>query len=338
MQNLFEDLKQLLAQDERLVTEDGELLKNLIIELGLKLDADLLRLLLSHERIRQHFFAEVDGVLVFDKDKFLQFVNNKQFLPDSYTAFKNKIGLSDDGGDTYLSRHRDVALVWPYKDCVLEGGQTEEDAKRNEIFWNTTLAPDDIDRLLDPKVLTGFQRIDSEGEHQVTEIANTDNLLIKGNNLLVLHSLLPRFRGQVQLVYIDPPFNTDSDAFQYNDSFSQSTWFTFLKNRLEVARELMAEDASIFVHIDQDNKHPVKMILDEIFGRENFRNEIILPGRAAKNLQQQFTSIKRLQVRHDTLFWYTKNPETGFDQYWIEKYDVGNCGPTAVLGADLWRW
>jgi len=103
--------------------------------------------------------------MVFDKEKFLQFVSNKAFLPDSYTAFKNKIGLTGDGGTTYLSRHRDVVLAWPYKDCVLEGGQTEEDAKRDEVFWNETLAPDDIDRLLDPKVLTNFRRIDADGEH-----------------------------------------------------------------------------------------------------------------------------------------------------------------------------
>jgi adenine-specific DNA-methyltransferase len=324
MQNLFEDLKQLLAQDQRLTTADGKLLKNLIVELGLKLDTDLLRLLLSHDRIRQHFFAQVDGVLVFDKEKFLQFVSNKQFLPDSYTAFKNKIGLSDDGGQSYLSRRRDVVLVWPYKDCVLEGGQTEEEAKRDEIFWNTTLAPDDVDRLLDPKVLTNFRRVDAEGKHPVTGLKPADNLIIKGNNLLALHSLVRRFGRKVKLVYIDPPFNTDNDSFQYNDSFSQSTWLTFLKNRLEIARELMAKDGSIFVHIDQDNKHLLKMIMDEIFGRENFRNEIILPGRAVKNLQQQFTSIKRLQVRHDTLFWYTKSPETSIKPYWIEKYDVGN--------------
>lgn len=324
MQSLLEDLKHLLTNDERLVSKDGELLKNLIVELGLKLDPDLLRLLLSHDRIKQHFFVEVHGVLIFDRDKFLHFVNNKEFLPDSYTAFRNKIGLSDDGGETYLSRRREVTLAWPYKDCVLEGGQTQDDAKRDEIFWNTTLAPDDIDRLLDPKVLTGWRRYDAEGEHPVTDLRPDDNLILKGNNLLALHSLVRRFGGKVKLIYIDPPFNTDEDSFRYNDSFSQSTWLTFLKNRLEIARALMAKDGSVFVHIDHDNKHPLKMILDEILGKENFRNEIILPGRAVKNLQQQFDSIKRLQVRHDTLFWYTKSPDTSIEPYWIEKHDVGN--------------
>lgn len=324
MPSLFDELQALLAHDERFVSEQGDLLKNLVVELGLKLDADLISLLLSGDRVRDHFFAEVDGVLVFDKVKFLQFVSNKEFLPDSYTAFKNKIGLSDDGGETYLSRRREVELVWPYKDCVLEGGQTKEDLKRDEVFWNTTLAPDQIDRLLDPKVLTGFCRIDAHGRSPVKHLNEADNFLVKGNNLLALHSLARRFTGKVNLIYIDPPFNTDNDSFRYNDSFSQSSWLTFLKTRLEIARQLMARDGSIFFHIDQDNKHSVKMLLDEIFGRENFRNEIILPGRAVKNLQQQFDRIKRLQVRHDTLFWYTKSPETSVEQYWVEKYDKGN--------------
>lgn len=269
MQNLLSELKELLKKDERLIVED-QLLKNKVIELALKLDENLIRLLLSHARLRQHFFTEVDSVQVFDKDKFIQFVSNKDFLPDSYTAFKNKIGLTDDGGATYLSRHRDVVLAWPYKDCVLEGGQTEEDAKRDEVFWNETLAPDDIDRLLDPKVLTNCRRIDANGEHPVKEIADTDNLIMKGNNLLALHSLLPRFRGRVKLIYIDPPYNTGNDSFGYNDRFNHSTWLTFMRNRLEVARDLLRVDGALFMSCDDNEQAYLKVLCDEVFGRENF--------------------------------------------------------------------
>ncbi|MDO9348545.1 MAG: site-specific DNA-methyltransferase, partial [Anaerolineales bacterium] len=125
MTTIFDELKTLLQQDARL-TVSGELLKNQILELALKLDKDLLRLLLSQERIKTHFFTDVDGVLVFDREKFTRFVNNKQFLPDSYTTFKNKIGLTTEDG-RYLSESKDVVLSWPYKDCVLEGGQDKED-------------------------------------------------------------------------------------------------------------------------------------------------------------------------------------------------------------------
>jgi adenine-specific DNA-methyltransferase len=156
MENLLDNLKSLLQKDERLVSE-GELLKNKIIELALKLDKDLIKLLLSDEKMKEVFFVEVDGTLIFDKDKFVKFISNKQFLPDSYTAFKNKIGLIDEKGE-FISEKKEVVLSWPYKDCVLEGGMTKEDQKRDEVFWNEILAPDEISRLLDPKVFTNAKR------------------------------------------------------------------------------------------------------------------------------------------------------------------------------------
>ncbi len=154
MPSIFDEVKEVLSRDARLVV-DGDLLKNQITELALKLDKDLLKLLLKNKRVKEHFFTDVDSVLVFDKEKFTRFVNNKEFLPDSYTTFKNKIGLTVS--DNYLSENKEVVLSWPYKDAVLEGGQTKEDAKRDEIFWNEILAPDDIDRLLAPKVLTNWK-------------------------------------------------------------------------------------------------------------------------------------------------------------------------------------
>lgn len=280
MQNLLNQLMNLLIKDERLISQDGKLLKNRAVELGLKLDSGLLQLLKSDGRIREHFFVEVDDVLVFDKDKFVRFVNNKEFLPDSYTAYKNKIGLSDDGGETYLSHRRGVTLVWPYKDCVLEGGQTKEDLKRDEIFWNTTLAPDDIDRLLDPKVITNWQKIDEKGVHKVAELDLRENLIIKGNNLLALHSLLPCFEGRVKLIYIDPPYNTTSDEFRYNDSFTHSTWLTFMKNRLEVAKALLQPSGAIFIQISDIGVSRLRLLLDEIFGFDNFINKITVKTRS----------------------------------------------------------
>ncbi|MEE8390975.1 MAG: site-specific DNA-methyltransferase, partial [Anaerolineae bacterium] len=303
MQNLLDDLKELFQQDDRLMVENS-LLKSRIIELALKLDGDLIKLLLSHPRLRQHFFVEVAGVVVFDKEKFLQFVSNKAFLPDSYTAFSNKIGLTDDGGRTYLSRHGDVVLAWPYKDCVLEGGQTKEDAKRDEVFWNMTLAPDDIDRLLDPKVLTNFRRIDAGGEHTATEIADSDNLIIKGNNLLALHSLLPRFRGRVKLIYIDPPYNTGSDSFGYNDHFNHSTWLTFMRNRLEAARELLRKDGVIWISIDDNEVHYLKVLADEIFGSSNFMTFFYIQVRYANKTLVEDMDYQKLI---ETILVYRKS-------------------------------
>jgi adenine-specific DNA-methyltransferase len=321
MKNLLDELKGLLSSDDRLVSE-GKLMKNKIIELVFSLDPQLLKLLLSDVSIKKHFFTFVGDIVVFDKIKFQKFVSNKQFLPDSYTAYKNKIGLMS--GETYIKERNDVVLVWAYKDCVLEGGQGEAEQVRKETFWNETISPEEIDRLLAPKVLVQWHACDGNGMAAATKIEQDSNLLIKGNNLIALHSLLKTKRERVKLIFIDPPFNTDNDSFQYNDSFTQSTWLTFLKNRLEVAKQLMSDDGSIFVHIDHDNNHPVKMLMDEIFGVENFRNEIVLPGRASKNLQKQFDSIKKFQVRHDILFWYSKNPNMSIKPYWVPKHDLGN--------------
>lgn len=225
-------------------------------------------MLLGHPSIRQHFFVDVDGVLVFDKTRFQQFVSNKRFLPDSYTSYKNKIGLMV--GDEYLTDKKDVVLAWPYKDCVLEGGQDKEDAKRDEIFWNETLAPDQIDRLLSPKVLCNFKRYDKDGEHEVKNISTADNLIIKGNNLLALHTLKKAYAGKVKLIYIDPPYNTGSDSFLYNDKFTHSTWLTFMANRLEVARELLGNSGIIFIQCDDNEQAHLKVLCDEIFGQDNF--------------------------------------------------------------------
>ena len=274
MQNLFHDLEQLLETNEALIDGSGHLIKNAVIDRATRLDADFLQTLLSSDPIRAHFFADFRGTLVFDKVKFAEFVSNKAFLPDSYTAFRNRIGLTDGQG-RYLKDSRDVVLAWPYKDCVLEGGMTKEDAKRDELFWNTTLAPDDITRLFEPKALTGFERWDADAvaagkPKPVGTIGADDNLLIKGNNLLALHSLKARYAGQVKLIYIDPPYNTGGDGFKYNDRFNHAAWLTFMRNRLEVARQLLRPDGAIFINLDDGEVHYCKVLMDEIFGRDRF--------------------------------------------------------------------
>lgn len=234
-----QELEQLLAQNDTFMVE-GVLNKNKLTELARQYNPELLNLLMSDEKISNHFFSKLEtGVLVFKKDVFLQFLNNKEFLPDSFTAYKTKIGLAT--GNKYISENQEVVLNFPYKDCILEGGQTRDDAKRQEIFFNETLAPTEINRLLDDKVLTNFKRYDKDGEHNVEEIKDTDNLIIKGNNLIVLHSLKKRFAGKVKLIYIDPPYNTGSDGFNYNDTFNHSTWLTFMRNRFEISKELLSE-------------------------------------------------------------------------------------------------
>ena len=289
-----QELERLLLQKEEFLVE-GALNKNKLAELARQYDSMLLNLLMSEPTISNHFFSTLEeGILIFKKDNFLQFLNNKEFLPDSFTAYKTKIGLATSD-NRYLSENNEVVLNFPYKDCVLEGGQTKDDAKRQEIFFNETLAPTEINRLLDDKVLTNFKRFDPQVDVAWLEIKDTDNLLIKGNNLIALHSLKKRFAGKIKLIYIDPPYNTGSDSFGYNDSFNHSTWLTFMKNRLEVARELLSKEGAIYVSIDDKEQAYLRVLMDEIFGKENFLTQFNFQVRYAdKSIATETMSFKPL--------------------------------------------
>lgn len=338
MENLLHNLKILLQKDERLVSE-GELFKNKIIELALKLDNDLIKLLLSDEKMKDVFFVNVGKTLIFDKDKFIRFVSNKQFLPDSYTAFKNKIGLTL--GDDYLNEKKEVVLSWPYKDCILEGGMTKEDQRRDEIFWNEILAPDEISRLFDPKVFTNAKRIDKKGEHKLDKFRTDengdikDNIIVKGNNLLALHSLKKRFTGKVKLIYIDPPYNREKETF-YNDSFKHSTWLTFMKNRLEVARDLLKEDGAIIVSCDDNEQAYLKVLMDEVFKE---RSNFLVGG--VVNRPSEIASDFKIS-KHEYFIIYSKDFKRfslgGKEKFTISRGTVGNKDqtmPTIVFPAGL---
>ncbi|BDB09802.1 DNA methyltransferase [Streptococcus toyakuensis] len=312
-----QELEQVLAKNPKFLV-DGVLNKNKLAELARQYSPELLNQLMSNETIANHFFSKLqDGVLVFKKDIFLQFLNNKEFLPDSFTAYKTKIGLGMPDRN-YLSETKEVVLNFPYKDCVLEGGQTKDDVKRQEVFFNETLAPAEINRLLDEKVLSNFKRYDKDGEHAVEELKDTDNLIIKGNNLLTLHSLKKRFAGKVKLIYIDVPYyfrKNIGDAFQYNSNFKMSTWLVFLKNRLEIAKELLSDKGSIWIHTGEDGMHYLKVLSDSIFGQDKFIGTLPRKTRDGKS---------------DVPFNFSQD----FD--WILVYTKGNEGD-AIVGREVER-
>jgi len=287
--------------------------KQLELELYKEDRSQIVEKLLSVSELKTHFFYEASGYIVFDAQKLMDFIRQKEVFASSYTKYKNKITLM--AGEKSIAKELGaVVLNFPFKECVLEGGMSSEDKKRSEIFYNQTLAPEEITRLFEPKVLTNFTRIIAKTDSNpppefycpggsqsqlfgdagrgsnntlnnikdkavisfptppkfASKLANlpslkgrviqphnsidsstlpenkilgegysaqqfnhqTDNLLIKGNNLLALYSLLPKYRGKVKLIYIDPPYNTGSDGFKYNDAFNHSTWLVFMKNRL----------------------------------------------------------------------------------------------------------
>ena len=123
--NFFEHLLNLLKQDDRFFSIDGKFLRNATAEAANKYDAKLLKILLNDSKTAEKFFTEIEGVKVFKAQEFSWLINNREFLPGSFTRFKNKIGLTDERGD-FISQSSNVELVFPYKDCVLEGGQTRK--------------------------------------------------------------------------------------------------------------------------------------------------------------------------------------------------------------------
>ena len=231
-----ERLINLLKRNSDFVDDTGELIRDRIKHYAWQFDHDLINLLLTDKEIESKFFEEVSGRWIFNNNTFVDYINDKNFLDNSYTRFRNKIGLNID--NKFLRERGEVALVFPYKDCVLEGGQTREEEKRpGEIRFNELLAQDEINRMLDPKVLTNWKRYTVDGEEDLTNIQRDEggiireNLLIKGNNLIALHCLKQQIRGKVKLIYIDPPYNPDSpsNTFMYNNNFNHSSWLTFMK-------------------------------------------------------------------------------------------------------------
>ncbi|MGI6345866.1 MAG: DNA methyltransferase [Limisphaerales bacterium] len=273
--SFFETLLEVLKAEERFFAEDGTLLRNKVYESALSMDANLISLLLNNDETKKHFFVEVNGIFVFDKVGFGWVINNRQFLPDSYTRFKNRIGLTDSR-EGFISSSNDVVLSFPYKDCVLEGGQTKEDQKRDEVFYNATLAPDEVDRLLYPKVLVGAKRFTASGIEKDVTFNENDNLIIKGNNLLAISSLLKRYEGKVKCIFIDPPYNTHDDSFGYNNSFKRSSWLTFMSNRLLIAKRLLSKDGLIFIQVNYKEMSYLRVLCDELFDEWNYINTITI--------------------------------------------------------------
>ena len=245
------------------------LLRSKVIDALKAKEPKLIKALIGSEKIKQNYSTDIDGVLIFDFDKLIGLLRFKEYWPDSFTKYRNKIGLTSDG--KYLDYDTDVVLSFPFKDCVLEGGMTKEEQGRDEVYYNEIIARDEIDRLFSPKVFTNTKRYSKDRvEENITEFKDDDNLIIKGNNLIALHSLKQRFAGKIKLIYIDPPYNTDNDSFKYNDRFSRSTWLVFMKNRLEIAKELLSNSGLIFVHIGDGELHYLKILMDGIFDEKKF--------------------------------------------------------------------
>jgi adenine-specific DNA-methyltransferase len=186
-----------------------------------------------------------------------------------------------------------------------------------------------------------------------------DGWLIHSENYQALNTLLPKWNGRVHLIYIDPPFNLGEDAdYWYSVNYKDSTWLSLLEARLALARRFLHKSGSIFVRVGHDGNMLVRMLMDHVFGAENYRNEIIVrrAEEAKGEFTKQFRNIRSLTVNYDNLYWYSAHPETRYPH--IFKTAEGKRGRSAwhsfwkaedrpnlryeLLGIDLqkgqWMW
>ena len=346
-------VEKLLSEIPDFTDENKNLKINVIKDYADNGNVKLLEPLLKNPQTKKAFFTPVLDSFVFNTAKFKEFLEYSSAC-NSYSKYLGeKIGLYM--GDSSLLDRNEVVLNFPFKDCVLEGGQRKEDGldtyyeyddkkgeyekkqcKRREVFYNEVLAQDEIDSLFSPKAFCNTKRYEKGKSEKCTKLNRdaelnkkrglsedtiTDNLIIKGNNLLALHSLKKEFAGKVKLIYIDVPFNTGSDEFKYNDNFNHSTWLTFMRNRLEIAKDLLSEKGSIFLHLDFHESHYMKILMDEVFGRENFRNNIVWCYTGPSG------STNFLPRKHDDILYYSKTENNEYHiQYIKHKSGVHNSG------------
>lgn len=267
-------------------------------------DEALLTKLLQIDFIKENYLKQVAGQQLFKIDQLEEAVLYDDYWDTSYTKYENRVGLTAQG--KFIDDSQDVVLNFPFKDCVLSASMTKEDkgSAYDDAFLNEIIEKDEIDCLFDRKIFQNAKEFGLVAKPvQADSWTETDNLIIKGNNLLVLHTLQQRYENKVKLIYLDPPYNTGKD-FEYNDKFNESAWLTFIKNRLEEARELLAEDGSIWVTLDNNEVYYLKTLMDEIFGRENFVTDIIWV-----NNRQSKGYLDQISLHHNTILVYRKSEQ-----------------------------
>lgn len=172
-----------------------------------------------------------------------------------------------------------------------------------ELTW---IGKDERPRL-EPRILVEDPKLSYHSTTSVSGKDIFDNRLIFGDNLLALKALEQEFAGKVKCVFIDPPYNTGSAFEHYDDGIEHSLWLSMMRDRLEILRHLMAEDASIWITIDDNEAHYLKVLCDEVFGRANFVANMIWEKRTSRENRRVFS------FNHDHLLVYGKN-KAAFEQ------------------------
>lgn len=228
--------------------------------------------------IKKYYFKKIDEYMIFEINKLIEIFEMNDYWMDLFIKYIKRIGLIFNG--KFLDELFDIVFDFLYKDIVLKVGMIKEDIEKDdlkfdEFFYNEVIVFEEIDIMLDKKILINVKRYDVEGEYEIINFDDKDNLIIKGNNLLVLYILKDKYVGKVKLIYIDLLYNIGNDLFMYNDRFNYLIWLNFIYNRLFIVNELLSEVGLIWLNIDDDELYYLKVFCDELFGRENFIGNII---------------------------------------------------------------
>lgn len=296
---------------------DGVVHKSRVIQDLDEYNKELIEQFIANETLKKHFTIDIAGNTVIQVNKLIEVFEADEYWESSFTKYSKKIGLT--AGGKFIDESQDVVLDFPYKDTVLKASMSKEDTDKDDLrpdepFLNEVIAREEIDVLLDKKILVNAKKYDEKGVHEVDSFDEGDNLIIKGNNLLALHTLKDRYVGKVKMIYIDPPYNTGNDSFKYNDKFNRSTWLTFMKNRLEIAKNLLSEDGSMYVQIDNNEVHYLKVLMDDLFGESNFQREIIWVLKGVSGYKSMVNNFVR---GHDTILFYSKSEKFLFNKHYL---------------------
>jgi type III restriction-modification system methylation subunit len=301
-------LREVVESFDELYVAEGLLKKDAIIVDLDNYKPELVEKILTNAILNEAFTEDIAGATILKINDIIQMLEVDEYWSNSYTRYTNKIGLFTN--NRYLDEVTDVVLNFPYKDGILKAGMTKDDVSREdaeESFLNEIVAREEIDVLLDEKIFKNAKKYDKNGSSPVSEIKDTDNLIIKGNNLLALHSLKKRFSGKIKTVFIDPPYyflkTKPTDTFTYNSNFSLSSWLTFLKNRLSIAYQLLSHDGLLFLSMSDEGTHYLKVMIDEIFGMENFIADVTWEARSSVSSDGLFS------MNSNHILVYAKNKD-----------------------------
>ena len=303
---IFDELRQIIDSfgDKYLLGE--ELNRSKLSDDLRNYDEALLEKLFQADFIKQHFIKELAGQNLFQIEQLEEAILYNDYWDTSYTKYENRIGLTSNG--KFLEDSQDVVLDFPFKDGVLTASMTKEDNEDgyDDAFLNEVIEKDEIDRLFYNKIFVNSKRYDENGESDVTEFdEETDNLIVKGNNLLALNTIKDKYLGKVKSIFIDPPYffstKKPADTYSYNSNFKLSGWLTFIKNRLEVSKELLSDNGLIFLTMSDEGVHYLKVLMDSVFGIENFIADVTWEAR------KSISSDALISMNSNHVLVYAKN-------------------------------